>query len=48
MECMVVFFLAVCAVRCKEKAASIDEGWSRTDEGRWAVTANSGKLDQTG
>jgi hypothetical protein len=35
MECMVVFFLAVCAVRYKGEGGRIDEGG-------WAATANSG------
>ncbi len=35
MECMVVFFLAVCAVRYKGEGGQIDEGG-------WAATANGG------
>jgi hypothetical protein len=41
MECMVVFFLAVCAVRYKGEGGRIDEGG-------WAATTNGGIAESDG
>jgi hypothetical protein len=48
MECMVAFFLALCALGTWEVAADNDEWrWCRIDEGR-AATVNGGKVGLDG